>query len=343
MCECVCFEREEGGGESGSESESESEKEVVSVRERAVPVLTSAASDPLASIPLPAAAAFNCSHSDTVKMWRVLSTAKDVGSLTKGQAGKGGGCCAVPVRGGGGLIDSIALPLASKQPRVARQSDTSCADATGRATSPPQCRAQLPGIPDQQVYIQLAHTILGPRGARWGEIGLRGRGPLEARFPTFPLPHRLRSLPPDYASGGVVPMGRGGSVGTPKYIPQNDPHDALIILNIHKWGGGGRLYSKLFFYPSAEGNNKQTWLLDWGAHFLNPSPHHPGAPKSNPPPPLCDIPSGRGFFTGPWTVTRSSLRMLRRVAAFCRPLRLVLPLVSFPRSRSPVVGVLGLC
>ena len=60
-------------------------------------------------------------------------------------------------------------------------------------------------------------------------------------------------------------------------------------------------------------------------------------------PPLCDIPSGCCFFTGPWTVTRSSLRMLRRVATFCRPLRPVLLLVSFPRSRSPVVGVLGLC
>ena len=35
--------------------------------------------------------------------------------------------------------------------------------------------------------------------------------------------------------------------------------------------------------------------------------------------------------------------MLRRVAAFCRPLRPVLLLVSLPRSRSPVVGVLGLC
>ena len=61
------------------------------------------------------------------------------------------------------------------------------------------------------------------------------------------------------------------------------------------------------------------------------------------PPPLCDTPSGCCSFTEPWTVTRSSLRMLRRVNAFCRPLRPVLLLVSFPRSRSPVVGVLGLC
>ena len=59
--------------------------------------------------------------------------------------------------------------------------------------------------------------------------------------------------------------------------------------------------------------------------------------------PLCDIPSGCCSFTGPWTVPRSSLRMLRRVAAFCRPLLPVLPLVSFPRSRSPVVGVPELC
>ena len=73
-------------------------------------------------------------------------------------------------------------------------------------------------------------------------------------------------------------------------------------------------------------------------------PHLPTAGFSGrPPPPLCDIPSGCCLFTGPWTVTRSSLRMLRRGAAFCRPLRPVLPLVSFPRSRSPVVGVPGLC
>ena len=68
-----------------------------------------------------------------------------------------------------------------------------------------------------------------------------------------------------------------------------------------------------------------------------------GVPRGLLPPPPCDSPSGCCFFTGPWTVTRSSLRMLRRVATLCRPLRPVLLLVSFPRSRSPVVGVLGLC
>ena len=62
---------------------------------------------------------------------------------------------------------------------------------------------------------------------------------------------------------------------------------------------------------------------------------------STTPPPPCDIPSGCCSFTGPWTVTPSSLRMLRRVAAFCRPLRPVLLLVSFPHSRSPVVWCAG--
>ena len=65
--------------------------------------------------------------------------------------------------------------------------------------------------------------------------------------------------------------------------------------------------------------------------------------SARPPPPVCDIPSRCCSFMGPWTVTRSCLRMLRRVAAFCRPLRPVLLPVSFPRLRSPVVGVPGLC
>ena len=83
--------------------------------------------------------------------------------------------------------------------------------------------------------------------------------------------------------------------------------------------------------------------------FLEPSAgggaHRPLSPSCRPPPPppACDIPSGCCFFMGPWTVARSPLRMLRRVAAFCRPLPPVLLLVSFPHSRSPVVGVLRLC
>ena len=87
------------------------------------------------------------------------------------------------------------------------------------------------------------------------------------------------------------------------------------------------------------------------AQIAPPGPP-PNQPSQPPPPPLpkpplqcppCDIPSGCCSFTGPWTVTRSALRMLRRVAAFCRLLQPVLLLVSFPRSRSPVIGVLGLC
>ena len=35
------------------------------------------------------------------------------------------------------------------------------------------------------------------------------------------------------AAAGSPRGGGGGSVGTLTYIPQNDPHDALIILNIH--------------------------------------------------------------------------------------------------------------
>ena len=75
--------------------------------------------------------------------------------------------------------------------------------------------------------------------------------------------------------------------------------------------------------------------------LLQPPPRLPLEPT--PPPPLCHIPSGCYFFAGPWTVTRSSIRVLRPVAAFCRPLWRVLLLVSFPRLRSPIVGVPGLC
>ena len=49
-----------------------------------------------------------------------------------------------------------------------------------------------------------------------------------------------------------------------------------------------------------------------------------------PPPPLCDIPLGCCFFTGPWTVTRSPLRMLRRVAAAGAPAGVVSAFACHP-------------
>ena len=50
-------------------------------------------------------------------------------------------------------------------------------------------------------------------------------------------------------------------------------------------------------------------------------------------PPLCDIPSGGCFFTGPWTVTRSSLRMLRRVPPLPPPNAVAAEKLSLGRGR----------
>ena len=82
--------------------------------------------------------------------------------------------------------------------------------------------------------------------------------------------------------------------------------------------------------------------------------------------PLCAIPSGCCSFTGPWTVTRSSLRMLRWVAAFLSAAAAGAPagvvsafaeprrwcvggcaecggMCPFARQRRPIVGVLRMC
>ena len=72
-------------------------------------------------------------------------------------------------------------------------------------------------------------------------------------------------------------------------------------------------------------------------------------PFQTPPPPSswelkrapCVTFVGLLFLHGPWTVTDSSLRVLRRAAAFCRPLRPVFLLVSLLRWRIPGIGVLG--
>ena len=40
-------------------------------------------------------------------------------------------------------------------------------------------------------------------------------------------------------------------MGTPTYIPQNYPDDALIILNIHKWSKC--VFKKKFVPPNSRG------------------------------------------------------------------------------------------
>ena len=60
-----------------------------------------------------------------------------------------------------------------------------------------------------------------------------GGGPLQPPWLTQTLGvGGLDGQPPGSRGGG----GGAGSVGTPTYIAQNDPHDMLIILNMHKWG-----------------------------------------------------------------------------------------------------------
>ena len=120
---------------------------------------------------------------------------------------------------------------------------------------------------------------VGAFGAQGGDkIGLRGGGPLGAHFPNPPPLPPFVAMPGEGVWEGAHGGGGGGeSVGTPTYIPQNDPHDVLTILNIHKWG-------KFFqnFFPPLRMGYKQTKLaLGIGSPFSQP-PDHPGAP----PPPL---------------------------------------------------------
>ena len=151
---------------------------------------------------------------------------------------------------------------------------------------------------------------------------MRGGGAVCAPFPE----------PPPFLEESNVRQWEGLGTGVrgypPRTLPHNNPHDALRILRCGSWG---RECSEHFLSGplcrSTRGRPCRSLRRGLNAEAC----------------PLCDIPSGCCSFMGPWTVTRSSLRMLRRVAAFCRPLRPVLLLVSFLRSQSLVVGVLGLC
>ena len=63
-------------------------------------------------------------------------------------------------------------------------------------------------------------------------------------------------------------------MGTPTFIPQNDPHDTLIIWNTHNWGK----------QPISSGLTQTKWALGLGSPFSEPPPPILG-PESPPPPP----------------------------------------------------------
>ena len=86
-------------------------------------------------------------------------------------------------------------------------------------------------------------------------------------------------------------------------------------------GGEGSAHPPPPSYTSSAALGKRLERFMMHSTTTGAAPTHIPAPST---PPLCDIPSGCCSFTGPWTVTLSSLRMWRRVAAFCRPLRPVL-------------------
>ena len=88
-----------------------------------------------------------------------------------------------------------------------------------------------------------------------------------------------------------------------------------------KMGQENRLVSGLVDhrYPSVAKEGTQRDASAQATHMQSDGSHAANSHITGNRDPLCDIPSGCCSFTGPWTVTRSSLRMLRRVAAFCCP------------------------
>ena len=75
----------------------------------------------------------------------------------------------------------------------------------------------------------------------WGGGGSGGR-PVSRRGPPGWAARGSKSAPHMHVLACICSNvrqwwgGGGGSVGTPTYIPQNDPYNALIIWNIHGWG-----------------------------------------------------------------------------------------------------------
>ena len=290
---------------------------------------------------------------------------------------------AIPTRGGGGGRHHVPGSPWGARPKEGFESGTPRALESTLAVAPGDARGRVVGNPDPVPFDDVhKSTRNGPRsprksaqsssktshhspkpashGTRGGAQQWTGAGPWALgaiprghtpgiRTCTHSIrPHMCRSaslgLPclrrsPEQPVAHRMPGPRRARLGRAQRVRQHRGRDSSAR--------GGNGYGGI---RGDEGDGARTAVpwpeVPFGDHNGSNRPKHGlNRPcetpicRPRPPPP----PSGRCFFTRPWTVTRSSLRMLRWVAAFCRPLRPALPLVSFPHSRGPVVGVLGLC
>ena len=159
-------------------------------------------------------------------------------------------------------------------------------------------------------------TERSDRRRKWASV--RAGAPL-------PAPHPPLSL----ANGCPMPLQRGGL------------RSGSVKSNCEKFWSRTQTSQSLKEQHFCTGDTQGTNTHARGTSKMQLRNIGGNCPKLRTSAPPCDIPSCCCFFTGPRTVTQSSLRVLRRVAAFCRPLRPVLRLVPFPYSRCPVVGVPG--
>ena len=114
-------------------------------------------------------------------------------------------------------------------------------------------------------------------------------------------------------SGGLpAAPGRGGGVSEAIFLCCPQPPSFLTACRVllkggrgGAWGGGGGGLNPKS--PKVCGPKIAQINISFFPTMKSGSGEGGGV---RPPPPLCDIPSGCCSFTGPWTVTRSSLRML---------------------------------
>ena len=125
---------------------------------------------------------------------------------------------------------------------------------------------QLLSPPPPPAYISCAFMAISCRHAPCLQHVVQGGRPVQILDP-----NRVRKILGVWRGGGGLvgqlvsrrgPQGGGGA----KYIPQNDPHGALIILNIHNWGK--RIFRKFCTLAQAPISQGLTRRSGRGSNFF---------------------------------------------------------------------------